>query len=227
MPTLPFQLHTLDAPRQAQARIDILVIAGWTGRDSAAVEAHVRELEAIGVPRPRATPLFYRVSAELLTQADEICVLGAESSGEVEAVIVASAGSLWVGVGSDHTDRRLERLDVPRAKQCCAKAIGRELWRFDDVEPHWDELRLRSYVHVPEGRMLYQEGPLAALLAPRGLMSRYATEGLPQGTALFCGTLPVHGVVRRASRFEMELIDPVRGRTLRHAYTVQELPIAE
>ena len=36
-----------------------LVIAGWTGRDAARVEAHVRELEAEGIPRPPRTPMFY------------------------------------------------------------------------------------------------------------------------------------------------------------------------
>jgi len=227
MPTLPFQLDTLAGARQVHAHIDTLVIAGWTGRDAAAVEAHIRELEAIGVPRPRTTPLYYRVSPQWLTQADDVAALGAHSSGEVEAVIVAGAGGLWVGVGSDHTDRYLERIDVARAKQCCAKVIGRDTWLFEEVEVHWDQLILRSYVHVADDRVLYQEGSLAALLPPRDLMSRYARQGLPQGTVLFCGTLPVHGAVRSASRFEMELIDPVKGRTLRHAYTVRELPIAE
>ena len=32
--------------------VDDLVIAGWTGRESAAVEAHIVELEASGGPRP-------------------------------------------------------------------------------------------------------------------------------------------------------------------------------
>ena len=32
--------------------VDTLVIGGWTGRDAAAIEAHIAELEAVGVPRP-------------------------------------------------------------------------------------------------------------------------------------------------------------------------------
>ncbi len=44
-----------------------LVIAGWTGRDAAAIEHHIEELEAIGVPRPSSVPLYYRVGAGLLT----------------------------------------------------------------------------------------------------------------------------------------------------------------
>ena len=43
------------------------MIAGWTGRDQAAVERHIAELAAIGVARPLAVPCFYRVGANLLT----------------------------------------------------------------------------------------------------------------------------------------------------------------
>src|SRR5665213_3585677 len=37
------------------------VVAGWTGRDPAAVEKHIVELEALGIRRPVSTPIFYRV----------------------------------------------------------------------------------------------------------------------------------------------------------------------
>src|SRR6266852_4746879 len=70
-------------------RIDVtqLVIAGWTGRDKASVERHIVELAAIGVRRPRAVPMFYRVGASLLTTAREVEVVGENSSGEVEFVL--------------------------------------------------------------------------------------------------------------------------------------------
>ena len=37
-----------------------LVIAGWTGRDEAALRKHIEELAAIGVKPPKTTPIFYR-----------------------------------------------------------------------------------------------------------------------------------------------------------------------
>jgi hypothetical protein len=49
------------------ASVDALVIAGWTGRERAAVERHIEELAAIGVARPPCVPCFYRVGANLLT----------------------------------------------------------------------------------------------------------------------------------------------------------------
>ena len=42
-------------------------IAGWTGRNLAALEAHIKELEALGVKRPKSVPIFYRNAASLLT----------------------------------------------------------------------------------------------------------------------------------------------------------------
>jgi hypothetical protein len=82
-----------------------LVIAGWTGRDRAAIDHHIEELAAIGVPRPTSVPLYYRVAASLLTQASQIEVLGEGSSGEVEPVLVRARSRWWLTVGSDHTDR--------------------------------------------------------------------------------------------------------------------------
>ena len=52
--------------------IEHLIVAGWTGRDKAAVQHHIDELAELGVPGPSQTPLYYRVSNTLLTAAAEI-----------------------------------------------------------------------------------------------------------------------------------------------------------
>ena len=97
-----------------------LVIAGWTGRDQAALQKHIRELEAIGVKPPKTTPIFYRVAANLLTTASEIQVSGADTSGEVEFVLLNTSSGIRVAVGSDHTDRKAETIGVSLSKQLCA-----------------------------------------------------------------------------------------------------------
>jgi hypothetical protein len=203
-----------------------LIIAGWTGRDAAAVEKHIRELEAIGVPRPKRTPIFYRGAASLLTTADAIEVLGEASSGEVECVVYALEDGLWVGVGSDHTDRKAETFGVSLSKQVCAKPVSARIWRYDDVAPHWDRLILRAFVQVDGERRLYQEGPVAGMRPPPELIGLYTDGGsLPQGSAMFCGTLAVHGGIAAASQFDMELEDPVLRRIIRHSYKIETLPI--
>ncbi len=208
------------------ATIKHLIIAGWTGRNVAALEAHIRELEAIGVPRPKSTPVFYRVAAALLTTAPAIEVIGDTSSGEVEFVLYAAEDGLWLGLGSDHTDRKAETMGVTLSKQMCAKPVGARLWRYDEVAPHWDRLILRAHVTTGGTRRLYQEGALTAMRAPEDLIALYTGgASLPPGAAMFCGTFAVHGGIEPGDRFEMELEDPVLGRSLRHAYDILPLPI--
>lgn len=209
------------------ADIGQLVIAGWTGRDVAALNQHIEELKAIGVQPPTRMPLYYRVAAQLLTQADTIEVLGDDTSGEVEPVLVGTPERLWVTIGSDHTDRKAESIGVAISKQVCAKAIGRTAWRFEEVEPHWDRLMLRSFVQEGSKRTLYQEGSLAGIRLPRDLIAGWTggSKRLPAGVAMFMGTIPAIGPIRPSPRFEMELEDPVLGRKLTHAYAAQTLPI--
>ncbi len=210
----------------APAEVRDLVIAGWTGRDTAAMEHHIAELAALGVPRPAATPCFYRVAASLLTQAPAIQVVGPDSSGEVEFFIYQDDTTRWLGVGSDHTDRKLEAYNVTLSKQACAKPIGTTLWRFDEVAAHWDQLVLRAYATIDGARTLYQEGPVTTMRAPDDLLARYAASGgaFNSGTMMFCGTLGVQGGVRPADRFDIALHDPVLDRTITHTYAVETLP---
>ena len=211
---------------QIGVEIDTLVIAGWAGRDQAAIEHHIEELAAIGVPRPSSVPVYYRVAAANLTQAPVLTVLGPDSSGEVEPVLVSLADGLWIGVGSDHTDRKAETVGIALSKQLCGKPVGLQLWRYEEVEPHWDELVLRAWAVIGDERVLYQEGPLTALRTPRDLLERSpGGHDLAPGTAMYCGTLGAIGGIRPATRFEMELTDPVLGRSLRHGYNINILPV--
>jgi hypothetical protein len=200
-----------------------LVIAGWTGRDQAAVDAHIKELAELGVTPPKQTPIFYRVSASLLTRAAAIQVIGTDSTGEVEFVLMQDADALLVTVGSDHTDRKAEAVGVTLSKQMCPKPVARDAWEFASVEQHWDELILRSYAVIEGRRTLYQQGSVAAVRHPRDLMTRYG--GLAPGTAMFCGTFPVIGGLRWATEFVMELEDPILKRSITHSYAIQSLPI--
>ena len=205
--------------------IQHLVIAGWTGRNASAVEAHIKELEAIGVSRPKTVPIFYRVASALLTGDDWIEVVAEASSGEVEFVLYSLPDGLWIGVGSDHTDRKAEAISVTLSKQICGKPVGTRVWRYADVAPNWDRLTLRSFVHVDGERRLYQEGPVTTMRSPEELIRLYTDDNsLAAGTAMFCGTLAVRGGVASADVFEMELEDPVLGRTLNHSYRIITLP---
>ena len=144
----------------------------------------------------------------------------------MEFVLAKLSDGLWVGLGSDHTDRAAERTSVALSKQLCAKVVAPELWRYDDVTPHWDQLVLRSWAHRGGVRHLYQEATLSAILPPDRLMAMYddwAATGT--GVALFSGTIATRAAVGPADVFEMELDDAVLHRTLRHRYRVVTLPV--
>jgi len=207
----------------AASEIAQLVIAGWTGRDEAALRKHIRELEEVGVKPPKTTPIFYRVAASLLTFSDRIQVSGPDTSGEVEFVLLQKGGDLFVTVGSDHTDRKAETISVSLSKQLCAKPIARGAWRYDEVKPHWEKLVLRSWIPENGKDVLYQEGPVSAMRSPEDLLSRF--QKFKGGWAMFGGTFAARGGIRPAPRFIMELEDPVLRRKLRHAYEINALPV--
>jgi hypothetical protein len=211
------------------ASIDTLIVAGWTSRDLSAVEQHIAELGALGVQRPNTIPSFYRVGANLLTQAGSIDVVGSHSSGEVEFVLVSLPNGLHVGVGSDHTDRNVEAYSVTVSKQMCPKPLSRELWTFADVGDHWDELILRSWVTRDGARELYQEGSVSKMLPATDLVERYLGRRgvLPVGTVIYGGTLSAIGAVCGGESFDIELHDPVRDRRLTHSYLARSLEFAD
>jgi hypothetical protein len=223
---ISFQIEQGNESRQLDIDIQTLVVAGWAGRDAAAIEHHIEELLALGVPRPSAVPLYYRIADNQLTQAERVQVVGATSSGEVETFVFTSGGELYVSIASDHTDRKLETHSVALSKQVCAKPVATSAWRFADVADYWDELVIRSYIEENGATVLYQEGTLASLRTPLDLIARYADGAtlLPAGTGMTCGTVGAIGGIRPAKSFTMELFDPRRQRTIRHRYDIEILP---
>src|SRR5262249_20561008 len=160
--------------------------------------------------------------AARLTTGDEIEAVGDKSGGEVEFVLLQHGGRLWVGTGSEHTDREVETYGVTVSKQMCDKPIAAIFWRFGEVAPPLGKVILRA--HVTEGgkRVLYQEGPVTAMIDPKELIRLY-TNGwiLAENTLMFCGTLAAMGGVRATTQFAFELEDPVKERKIAHAYTVR------
>ena len=173
---------------------------------------------------PSQTPLYYRVGASLATQAGRIQVLGEGSSGEAEAVLIGSAEhGMLVAVGSDHTDREFEAQSVAVSKQMCPKPLGRDVWRYDDVAPRWDALRLESDM---DGEP-YQRGSMAAVREPVELIADYfyGYKAVPPEFAMFLGTIPALGGVRPGKSFSARLADDGTGRALTLDYETVTLPI--
>jgi len=223
---LTFTIDAQDTTTPLTLPIDRAVMAGWTGRDPVARDKHIAELAAIGIAPPATTPIYYRVAERRLTAEDSIQVSGGDTSGEVEFVLIGWQGRIFVGVGSDHTDRKVETYSVTVSKQMCDKPIAPVLWELEEVADHWDRMILRSHAWIDGARVLYQEGTLDGMLPVEELISRgFGGERLPDGCAMFGGTFAAKGGIRPASRFEFELEDPVLKRSIRHGYDVIVLPV--
>ena len=229
MPELEFEFRQQSRIQTRSVSINRVVIAGWTGRDSQSVQRHIDELKAVGIPEPSAVPTFYNVSADLVTQQPVIQVLGPASSGEVEPVLFAADDGIWLTVGSDHTDRDVERAGIALAKQLCAKPVARTAWRWDEVRANADTMLIKSWIHDAGGdRTAYQQGTLEEILPLDALleqMHQQTGRGMEPGTVMFCGTVPAIGGIRPSGKFSGLVLDPAAGRTITLDYEVDHLRI--
>lgn len=190
----------------------VLIIAGYTGSDAAQVEAHIEELAEIGVTPPPSVPMIYPVDWSLLTTAPSIPVAGSGTSGEAEPVLVRHGGAWYLGVGSDHTDRELERESVHESKKACPKPVSAAVIALGldpvvgDFDEAWRTIGLTSAV---DG-IGYQRGTLAAIRVPSDLLPRaLANVGPAEDVVVFCGTVPIiDGQFRSGQRFDCRLSVP-------------------
>lgn len=209
-----------DTPRQIV--IESVVIAGFTGSDQAAVRAHLAELAELGVPIPESTPCYYQAPPSALFQGDRITVVEANTSGEAECVLIAAGDDYLITLGSDHTDRAAEAIDIPLSKVVTPKPIAATAWQLSDVADHLDQIELRSWIADRDDRsdeVLYQEGSLAAFIPAAELLDAAPFVSRPDTAVLFGGTLAAIGGIRPAAHFRAELVDPVAGRRIELSYT--------
>ena len=203
---------TLDAPR--------LIIAGYTGRNEAAVAAHIEELAAIGIPRPASVPAFFELNPNLVTSDPVVTISGSNTSGEVEPVLIRHKGRHYLGVGSDHTDRDLERADIAASKAACPKPVGHQVVALPDdlAMLDWDAIEVESDA---DGQP-YQRGSLAAMLTPNDLLTRMAnTLGeVDDDLVIFCGTVPLLTGAFRAGRHWRVQLTLNSNTALIHTYEV-------
>jgi len=204
-----------------------MVNAGYTGRNQEEVRRHIEELAAKGIPGPEKTPTLYPVICRTLLQDEAVEVYGDETCGEVEYVLfVKDKNTIYVGLGSDHTDRHLEETDIPRAKQICPNLISRKVWPLSELEGHWDELEITSKMMQGGEEILYQKGRLELIMNPEGLM-KFVLSKIPgplDGTVIYSGTIgSLAGGFVFGEKFMAELFDPKLNRRLELAYDIRPL----
>jgi hypothetical protein len=225
-----FTVAGLERHADLDVEPDAVIIAGYTGRDRAKVQHHIDELAAIGVPPPASFPAYWLQPPWLATTSSTVVVTGANTSGEAELALVGDGDDLYVTLASDHTDRAAEAIDIELSKAICPVPVASEAWPIADVEGHWDDLVLRSWIvehdeaaHDPgDGEVIYQDDVCSSLVPPLDLLA-----GLPHARphrfVMLTGTVPVRGDIRPARRFRAELYDPRHDRSIHLAYDIASL----
>jgi hypothetical protein len=223
MGVMNFTLKKLSGEQEITVEFENLLVIGYAGRDMEKTMDHIRELEEkLGVAPPKRIPTIFECSHELLTQADSIKFLGEKTCGEAEYIIVLDKGNVYIGIGSDHTDRELERDSVPKAKQVCPKPIGKELWVYEEVKDHWDEIKVVSYQQVDGKEVPYQDGTLADILPVEKILEELKERvGDIEQSIIFSGTVPLLGDFVYGDRFKCMLVDEVLDRKLTLVYNVK------
>jgi 4-hydroxyphenylacetate 3-monooxygenase len=166
--------------------------------------------------------MFYPVESESVSTAPVFMLDGDETSGEIEPLYIRHNGRYYLGVASDHTDRRLETVDIAESKRACPKPVGLTIMPVPDLDHlSLDECRARCWV---DGR-LYQDGTLNGLRTPADVV-RLLLERTDVGDGDFVclgGTLPLIGgqfAYGRDWRLELSFPD---GTSIEHAYTVRNI----
>lgn len=222
MGLINFTLKKLSGEENLKLKYDELYIIGYAGRNMEKTMEHIKELEEqLGVPAPKKIPTIFECSHELLTQEKSIKFVGNMTSGEVEYIIVVADDKIYIGLGSDHTDRELESISVPKAKQVCPKPIGTEIWDYDDLKDHWEQIKLISYQTINGKEELYQNGSLADILSVEKIISELKERaGSIENTVIYSGTVPLLNGFKYGENFRCVMVDDVLNRTLTLNYNI-------
>ena len=114
---ITFTLHADGKSTEKTIVYNQLLAIGYAGRNIAKTMEHIKELEEqLGVPAPKKIPTIFQMSNMLLTQDPDIDFVGNNTCGEVEYIIITQGDEIYIGLGSDHTDRKLESASVPKAR---------------------------------------------------------------------------------------------------------------
>ena len=224
---LDLVLESKQERRQLTFNYSRMINAGYVGKNQEEVRRHIEELAAKGIPGPKSIPVLFPVVCHALTTDSVIEVYGSETSGEVEYVLcVVSEDEVYVGLGSDHTDRHLEESDIPRSKQICPNLMSRMVWPLEEVKEQWDDLLMSASVVKNAEVIPYQEGRLGLLLNPAELMAfvKSKVDGPLENLIIFSGTMGMlTGEFVFGESFSAKLMDEKTNRRLEISYEVKPL----
>jgi len=217
-----------DKKEKISFKVRKMINLGRTSRNPEDIMKHLEELKKAGIKVSPGIPSYNPKISDRITTGNKIEALpNSKTSGEVEYVLLfTSDSSFYVTVGSDHTDRELEKYNVVLSKQICLNVISPKIWHYEDVKDHWDDLIMKAWIKKDDKRQLYQEGKLGGMLKPEELIEkvRLRVSGDLTGAVVYSGTFPIiGGELSYSSYFEVELIDEHLKRKIQHVYNAKPI----
>ena len=218
-----FKVEPYNAPEaELSFNLNRVLIVGYSGSNTKKIMEHIEELEKeLGVPAPKKIPTIFECSREVLTSEPKISFVGDMTSGEAEYLIIKHLNKIYIGLGSDHTDRKLESISVLKSKQVCPKPFSTKLWLYDDIKEYWNNIRLESYQTINNEEILYQKGTLAEILPVEKIIAELENRvGNIEDSIIFSGTVPLISGFKYGSTFKGKLIDDHKKRSLELKYSI-------
>ncbi len=218
---MKFNVITKEGTRCEEMELKNLLVVGFAGKDIEKTMEHIHELEAEGIKCPRKVPVLYQCEKQILTDKNEIEVIGNKTSGEVEYLILIKDGKIYIGVGSDHTDREMEAVSIHKSKQVCLKPYAQDFWDYEEIKDHFDDIKLVS-TQVVDGKTVdYQCGVTSDLLPMQRIMDELKTEIDIDNSLIYTGTVPLKDGFKFGEEFSCKLVDEKLNREICLSYKVK------
>ena len=219
---MKFNIVTKNGNEELELIPKNVYVVGYSGSNKEKTMAHIKELEEqLNVAPPKKIPTVFEVSKELLTQDKDLVFVDDMTSGECEYIIMIKDGTIYIGLGSDHSDRRLEALSVPKAKQICLKPISKDFWKYDEIREHFKKIKLNSKIDAEN----YQMGTLADIMSVEDILKELEDRiGPMDNVIIYSGTVPLVKGYTYGKNFYLELVDEILNRKISFDYNIIVVP---
>ena len=157
-----------------------------------------------------------RITNDRLTTSPEIQVLGDDTIAQAAILLTAAGAGMLIGIASNHKSIYQEN------PQLFSKPISRQVWRFQQVADHWENLLLKL---TGEKGEIIQIGKLAEFAPIDEIITLIASNhsSLEKGAAVLCVGLPIIKSGKPSSSYSLKLSDEEKNQVLELNYQVRKI----
>lgn len=202
-----------------------VIAMGFTARNQEQMKKNLEALKKEGIEYPSSFPQVYPCIKNVLDSGDEIDVLSENTCGEVEYLILKIKNELFIGVGSDHADKKIEKKSILYSKNICPKPFKNLFWRYSQVRDHWDDLIIRSWQKDGNEFIKYQDSSVSNILQPSHVLKSISScMDDNEDYIIFCGSVAnITGRYIYGEEFIYEIEDPILKRNIKGSYKINNI----